>query len=61
MPEMDEAQLRKLLGDKKVDEIIAYGKQLKAEGKNPDQIARVLLALYPDLPARANAVGGKYW
>jgi len=49
MKPMTQMELRKLLGDKKADEIIAYWKQLKAEGKGPDQIGDALKARFPDV------------
>jgi len=56
---MNEAELRKVLGKAKVDEIKKLVRKAKAEGKNPDQIKRLILkSIKEHLILSSNPIGG---
>jgi hypothetical protein len=45
---MDEKSLRKQIGDKNVDSLVKHAKELKAQGKSPDQIAQAVKTKFQD-------------
>jgi hypothetical protein len=42
MPPKDIDELRKKIGSKKADELVAFAKKSKAEGKSPDEITAAI-------------------
>lgn len=45
---MDTKELREKIGPRKFDEIVDYVKQLRAQGKDPDEIGEALKSRFPD-------------